>query len=581
MTDTKYGGNGPAVWRGADATAPGVGHAADARQAHILLLVEAPGNRKQLREHLSRRYTVLDPPPNGLSDQAFDLAVVDGAGFRHWREALAAIKATEEPVFLPVMLVLPPQDLRNRMSSYRERVDEFILTPIDQTEFLERTAILLRARFLAIEQRDRLAYVCTHDAATGLPNRSLFEAHLRRAMQQASLTGKRIHVVAVRIPLGSVVQSLGLARREDAARIIAPRLQRLVGNTLLLARLTPDDWAFFTPPGMALDEVLSLCRGIGQLRNEPLELAGEAVRVKPYMGVAACPDDANRAAPAVSAAFSALSRADKGGEPVFYSRSMQDQALHYLRTETALYEAIATNQFELWLQPQIRLTDDRPCAVEALVRWRLESGELVPPAGFLPIAEASGFIRNIDRWVREEACRILGRWHRDGLEHLRMAVNVTVDDVAEPDFVEHLVKLLEAQSLDPSALEIELTETQLCGADAEVLDRLHALRRLGIGVAVDDFGMGYSALSYLQRLPVNVLKVDKSFIDKVPGDRLAEGLVEAIVGLGRHFDLELIAEGVETPAQLEYLRGLGVDVVQGFHFARPMPEAEARAWMAR
>lgn len=540
--------------------------------SRVLLLIENRGNNRRLAAELGHFCTVLEPTDLALPAEGFDLAVVDGPGFRRWRTLLAQAKVNEQPTFLPVMLVLPRQDLRRRAGAYWDLVDEFIVAPIDRTEFIERAALLLRTRRMAKEQQAELAHIVNHDSTTGLPSQTLFMDRVQTAVHNASILNQSVHVVVVHVPLARVMKSLGHHALERTVQICANRLRKIIGDKTSLARLTTEDWGLLPPTGTTIDELTHMCRQLGQLGGEPIEVADERIHLSAYMGIGTYPDNANSAAETLNVAFGALSRAQKPGEPYFYSRDVQTQALRYLRTEAKLREALERQQFELWFQPQFRLADRAIIGAEALVRWRLPTGELVSPGDFIPVAESSGLIPHIDRWVIEAACKTIARWRREKTLDLRIAVNITPSDISDPDFVPWIKGLFQQYQVLPPWLELELTETMLCDTDSTVLEKLNDLRDYGVTVAIDDFGTGYSSLGYLHQLPINVLKIDKSFTDRVPGDETSEGITEAIIGLAQHFGLELVAEGIETEEQLEYLGRLNVDTGQGFLIGRPMPE---------
>jgi len=546
----------------------------DPPSGRVLLLVESAGNRRQLAAQLGRQYTLIEPYENKLPIDGFDLAVVDGPGFRRWHEHLAAVKNYQQPVFLPVMLTLPRRDLKRRASAYWDLVDEFIISPIERTEFLERVALLLRTRQLAKEQQEDLAHLITHDSMTGLPNQTLFMDRLHTAIANASITNQSLHVIVILVPLERVMTSLGHEALQKAVQSCTTRFRREVGDEFSLARLTTQEWGFLAKSGASIEDLSELCRRIGQCLAAPIQVGRESVHLDAYIGISTYPDDATNAEELLNVTLSAVSRAKVPGEPYFFSKDVQSYALRYIRTEAKLHEALENDQFELWFQPQFRIKDKTITGAEALVRWRLPSGELVSPADFIPVAETCGLIQKIDRWVVEQACKALSQWRDIHGWELRMAVNLTPVDISTPDFVSWIKKFAKQYSLPPPWLEIELTETMLCNTNDSVLKKLNELKEYGVTVAIDDFGTGYSSLSYLHQLPINILKVDKSFVDCVPGNTQSEGITEAIISLAHRFNLEIVAEGIETEDQLNYLDNFGVHTGQGFLVSRPMPGKE-------
>ncbi|MFD2435073.1 putative bifunctional diguanylate cyclase/phosphodiesterase [Modicisalibacter luteus] len=264
--------------------------------------------------------------------------------------------------------------------------------------------------------------------------------------------------------------------------------------------------------------------------------------------------------------------------PTFYSPTVQRQALAQIRTEAGLHAALALDQFELWFQPKVNLKDRSLTSVEALVRWRLPSGDLVPPNKFIPIAEGNGLITLIDRWVLAKACESMRTWQTQG-GPARVAVNISAQHLEQDDFVTTVEQTLSHFSISPAALELELTETALADLNQENIDKLRALRNMGVGIALDDFGTGYCSLSYIHRLPITTLKIDKCFIDNIVTESADAAVTQTIVSLAKNFHLKLVAEGIETEEQCQCLVSLEVETGQGYLFARPMPFAELQQWV--
>ncbi|MBW3567881.1 MAG: GGDEF domain-containing phosphodiesterase, partial [Proteobacteria bacterium] len=329
----------------------------------------------------------------------------------------------------------------------------------------------------------------------------------------------------------------------------------------------------------SIDSIIDVCARAQNLSEKPIEVGDELVHVSPRVGIALYPDDSTSAAGLLDCAVSALSEA-RTSQPMFYSPEVQRHALKFIRTEARLHEALDRKQLELWYQPQINLLTGDVIGVEALVRWRLPNGELVPPMEFIPVAEAVGLVRDIDRWVLQEACRVMQQWNTNRIGIPRVAVNVSAEDINAPDFATHVQAMLARHELPPPSLELEITESTLFEISDENMSKLNSLRQSGISIAVDDFGTGYSSLSYLHRLPITTLKIDKSFVDKVDTDKTHEAVASTIVWLAGNFGLETVAEGIETEQQAEKLRSMNVTTGQGYLYARPMPEKELLRWLS-
>lgn len=567
-----------AVWRGGVGSSAGDGTDGEAVGGRILLLLPPGSNRDLLYRHLSERYEVIQSEGTTIAQEAFDLAIVDAASFRRWYAQLTDAKAREEPTFLPVILVLSRKELRRRLRAFWDAVDEFAVTPIDRNELSERVAMLLRARRMAVAQRSRLAYLVNHDRSTGLPNKNQFMERLSHAVRDASLLQWKVVVAVIHIPLSHILKSLGHQGLERAAIACSTRLRTLLGDDVSLARLTTEQWGVVHHSKDVVNSVIDVCSRIRQLGEQPVAIDDELVRVSTRLGAAIYPDDAPSAAGLLDCAMSALSDA-RSPEPVFFSRDVQRHALRLIRTEARLHEALEEKQLELWYQPQVALGTGSVVGVEALVRWRLPNGELVPPGQFIPVAEAAGLIQQIDRWVLCEACAVMRQWRSGGIDVGRVAVNVSATDINAPDFATTVEAALRDNALPPSSLELELTETALFEISDLNMAKLYRLKRMGVSIAVDDFGTGYSSLRYLHRLPISTLKIDKSFVDSVDSNKTHEAIATTIVWLAKNFGMQTVAEGIETESQAEKLRSLMVATGQGYLYARPMPESELRRWL--
>ncbi|QIB64564.1 putative bifunctional diguanylate cyclase/phosphodiesterase [Kineobactrum salinum] len=565
-------------WRGVrQADEKAASESDQAGRGRVVVLLGG-GNQALLTKQLQPHCEIVQPRESRLVRGSFDMAIVDIEGLKQWKDQLLDEKIREEPTFLPIVLVLSDRELRFRLKTFWDTIDEFIITPIQPREFSERIAMLLRTRRLALAQRENLAYLVNHDRITGLPNKNLFLEHLADRIRDASILQKHLHAAVVHISMSQVMRSLGHYGLERAASQCSTRLVALLKNELYIARLTTEEWGLIARPGADLTNFVELCGRLQHLGAEPIVANGERVHLSPRIGVGIYPADGSDAHSLLNCATAALSNA-RSTAPVFYSSDVQHEALRFIRTQTRLYEALEKRQFELWYQPQLSFATGQVVGVEALVRWRLPGGQLVPPIEFIPVAEATGQIVDIDRWVLDTACATMRGWQERKFAVSRISVNVTVADVETPDFVELVQNALSKHGLLPSNLELELTESALLETGPANLDKLHQLRTCGIRIAVDDFGTGYSSLGYLHKLPVTTLKIDKTFVDHVVRSPTDAAIAETIIWLARKFKLETVAEGVENQAQADVLKARGVDIAQGFFYARPMPERELREWV--
>ena len=347
-----------------------------------------------------------------------------------------------------------------------------------------------------------------------------------------------------------------------------------------VARLTTETWGLSLAPGQTRETVFALCQKLNSIVKKPLNIDGELIHIDIAIGVGIYPDDATEAMRVLDAAINAVGTASNN-QPQFYSKAVQHDALRFIRTETRLRQALLEDQFEVWYQPQVDLVAQTVTGVEALIRWRLPNGKLAPPADFLSVAESTGLIVAMDRWVLKKACEDMAGWRKQWLGIERVAVNITSHDVQEPDFVKYVRQQLEQFELPPPTLELELTESELFRADTENLEKLNELRSYGLDIAIDDFGTGYSSLGYLHTLPISILKIDQSFIRDVLTVETDAAITKTIIWLAKNFQLRTIAEGIETVEQADYLQSIGADTVQGYYYAKPMPEHELKPWLEK
>ncbi|MFC4974302.1 putative bifunctional diguanylate cyclase/phosphodiesterase [Halomonas beimenensis] len=547
-------------------------------KGRLLLLVASAANRRLLTEAFDGDYEWLAPSADTLRPRSFDLVIADPRGLARHREALRRIREQEAPTLLPVLLLIGRVEMRSSLADFRDLVDEFAVLPADRVELTTRLHLWMRARRLSLRQRDHLAHLVHHDRLTGLPVHPLLLDRLRQALAYSEQPGERVFLQVVEVPAVTLVNALGQQGRDLAVCRLSERLSRRIDERATLARIGDTQWGLLHPPGESLEDVLDLSRALCQAMLEPLDIGGERVHVSPRVGIAAAPDDARDAEALLDRALQALCTA-KADSPAFFSARTRREATDFLRIEASLRHALSHGGLELWLQPKLRLGDGRVEAAEALIRLRRPDGSLLPPGAFIAVAETSGLIRALTHWVIQEACRRLATWRQAGKGMARLAINVSAHDLEEEGFAAFLLDALQRQGLPSSALELELTETTLFAMTDRSLAALGRLREAGMRIAMDDFGTGYSTLSYLHRLPIDVLKIDRAFVEEVHLHPVRAGIIRAILSLAESLRLDTVAEGIESEAEAAFLAELGVEVGQGYLYARPMPEAELMAWL--
>ena len=435
-----------------------------------------------------------------------------------------------------------------------------------------------------METEQRLQYLTHHDILTGLPNRALFADRLDQAIARSGTRGHRLALLLLNLDRFKVINDgLGHNAGDELLCRVAERLQEAVRPGDTVARLGGDEFAALLEDVPDEDEVALIARRILAGVAAPLELEGQALRVSASIGIAMYPADAGHAHDLLRHADVAMRRAKSKGRSSygFYAAEVDLQMERRYTLEQDLHRALEATQFQLHFQPQIELTTGTMVGVEALLRWHHPDGGLISPADFVPVLEESGLIVPVGEWVIGEACRHLAAWDQAGLEVPRVAVNISPRQLSRPSLLPNLLAAARAHGVDPTRLELEITESGLMEDLETAIRMLGAVADAGIRIAMDDFGTGYSSLSHLRRLPIRVLKIDRSFIREVPEQREDTALARAIIALGNSLDLQVLAEGVETEEQAGFLRRQGCHLCQGFFYARPMPADELGTWLAR
>ncbi|WP_343035932.1 EAL domain-containing protein [Aromatoleum toluvorans] len=431
----------------------------------------------------------------------------------------------------------------------------------------------------------QLEHLAHYDPLTDLPNRLLAQSRLEHAIELAARQRSCIGVLFIDLDrFKTINDSLGHRAGDEALLAASQRLKRCLREEDTLARWGGDEFLVVLENLAKPDEAAHTAQTLIDQLREPLHLAdGQTVYLGASIGISVYPQDARAAAPLIQQADTALNQAKVQGRNIyrFFTEAMGQAAQRHLNLARRLREALDHGGFALHYQPQIDIASGRIAGCEALLRWNDPEEGLVPPGRFIAFAEESGLIVQIGEWALRTACRQARQWADAGLPPLHVSVNLSARQLWQADLPERIGAILEATGLPPQSLELELTESMIMGHEPQAVEQLGLLRRMGLRLAIDDFGTGYSSLSYLKNLPIEVLKIDQSFVRNIPQDRNDREIVAGIIALARKLNLAVTAEGVETPAQLAFLAEQGCDSYQGYLFSRPLPAAEFEKLLAR
>ena len=428
---------------------------------------------------------------------------------------------------------------------------------------------------------DQLAHQAFHDPLTGLANRALFADRLAHAVSKVGRSSAGIAILMIDLDrFKHVNDSLGHAAGDRLLTSAARRLRMAVRQSDTIARFGGDEFAIVMEE-TTLIEAEQLARRVVEELGAPFELDGSNVWISASVGVVATAQPVASAEALLRDADIAMYAAKRSGKGTYcvYDPAMGAGLIERLELEGDLRQAAAQGEFELHYQPTVDLLTGATVGVEALLRWNHPRRGLIPPTAFIPIAEECGLIVGIGEWVLERACAEIAELTRAG-GALSLAVNVSPRQLAEANFAEIVVRTLERAAMDPRQLVLEITETTLMDdavSDGSVLEQLRAL---GVRVAVDDFGTGYSSLGYLHQLPIDLIKIDRSFIERLSRGAEEAVVANAIIQLGHSLGLEIIAEGIEQISQADDLLAMDCHLGQGFYYARPMPLAKLREHLA-
>jgi diguanylate cyclase (GGDEF)-like protein len=464
----------------------------------------------------------------------------------------------------------------------------------------EPDALLLRiadsignqiGQFMARKQaEERIRHLANYDELTGLPNRSMFQQRLHHALAQALRHTRPLAVLFIDLDrFKNINDTLGHEAGDRVLREVAERLRGCLRDSDTVGRLGGDEFVVLLEGLPQLADVAAVAQKILDAAARPFMLAAREYHIGASIGISAFPEDGKDLQTLMKNADAAMYRAKEQGRNnfQFYSAQMNVYSFDRLALESSLRHALERNEFLLHYQPKVDVRSGNITGTEALVRWQHPDMGMVAPAQFIPVAEETGLIVPIGEWVLRTACAQNREWQRQGFPHLRVAVNLSPRQFRQENLVREVSRILHETGLDAGSLELEITESMVVQDPGQAAKILTELRAMGISLSIDDFGTGYLSLAYFKRFPINSVKIDRSFIQDLPGVADTAAITRAIIAIADSLKLKVVAEGVESEEQLDFLREHKCPEIQGYYFSRPLPPHElagmlrGRGWPGR
>ncbi len=517
--------------------------------------------------------TALD----AYQEQIPDIVLMDAAmpgmdGF----QACSELRRLSGVDVAPVLMITALEDDDSMERAFAAGATDYITKPVNWTILRQRVRRVVGER----RAEKRINFLAFHDSLTGLANRRLFLDRLDSAIVGARRGGGQVALLFLDLDGFKLVNdTLGHDAGDLLLGTVSARLVSCVRGEDMVARLGGDEFTVLLRDLEAMSQARSAAHRVLEALAHPVQIMDREIFVGASIGIAMYPRDGDDSVTLLKNADTAMYRAKDHGRNTyeFYTPEMSTEVQVRMSLESSIRRALDREEFVVHYQPLVELATGTLVSFEALVRWEHPELGLVSPAEFVPLAEETGLIKQLGRWVLREACSRARRWQTLAGRPVRVAVNLSGKQFSDRDLVGHIAGVLEDAALAPSQLELEITENTVMHNTDTSIAMLLELKRLGIHLSVDDFGTGYSSLSYLKRLPLDTLKIDRSFVGHVPGDADDTAIVQAIVAMAHSLRLGVVAEGVETATQVEFLREVGCDLVQGYFLGRPMPGADADA----
>jgi len=530
----------------------------------------------------ARRQTRCDFMSGRVHMAEYQLARRDGTRF--WARLSGRPFDMAERSGRSVWLIDDVTDQREAADALRRARDELEVRVEERTAELAGANRRLQAEIVERRQAEaRVHHMAYHDALTGLPNRALLSERLDRAMLTARRDGRKLALMFIDLDrFKTINDSLGHLTGDHLLKEVANRLCRVVRAVDTVARLGGDEFVVLVPGVRGLEECALVGEKIIAAMAEPVRFEGRNLHISPSIGICLYPDDGEDVESLMRKADSAMYHAKASGRNnyQFFAENMNVAAARHFELETSLRGALEREEFTLFYQPIVCTRDRRVHGMEVLLRWRRPGHGLVAPDDFIPMLEENGLIVPVGEWVIRTACEQAMAWQRAGLAPVPLAVNLSARQFMHRGLIDAIRRTMDETGIAPSMLEFEITETALMQHGRQTLETLAQISNMGIRLSIDDFGTGYSSLAYLKRFPVHKIKIDRAFVRDLESSSEDRAIVAAIMALAGSLQLKVVAEGVETQAQLALLREHGCALAQGYLFAKPDEAGRAAQLLA-
>lgn len=486
-----------------------------------------------------------------------------------------------------VIMISSEQSIDSAIDALRVGAFDYIKKPFNifhvktivQRALEHHSLLVMKRRYenhledLVHKRNAELDYLAYYDALTSLPNRLLFEDRLSQAL---ALADHNRHILAVLFlsldRFKKVHDTLGRESEAELLKQVAHRLQTCPRGGATVARFEKDEFGLLLTQINNAREILKITNEINNVLNQPFLIENHEIYITVSIGISLFPSDGNEVQTLLKNASVALDRAKEhgGNNYQFYTADMNAKAVKRLEMENNLRRALEREEFEVFYQPKINVKNREIVGIEALVRWRHPEMGIIAPNEFIPLAEETGLIVPLGAWVLRSACAQTKAWQEEGFSQLFVSVNLSPRQFQQADLLEVISRIIRESKIDSNYLELEVTEGSLMQNTESAVQTLNALKKLGVRISIDDFGTGYSSLVYLKRLPLDVLKIDKSFIEDLTAKAEDAAIVMTIISLAHNLNLKVIAEGVELEEQLKFLQNLNCDEWQGYLYSQPV-----------